>query len=75
MLLLRIGRWHWTMNLMLKAAAVTSSMALATTVCIEGTVASEIGTLEKKGDVLIHHPTGIQPVMCYAHLSSERCAL
>ncbi|TLU70229.1 PrpF family protein [Enterobacter sp. MF024] len=41
-----------------RAAPVTSSMALAAAVCIEGTVASEIGTLERKGEVLIHHPSG-----------------
>ncbi|MEM0567948.1 PrpF domain-containing protein [Salmonella enterica] len=41
-----------------RAAPVTSSMALAAAVCIDGTVASEIGTLERKGDVLIHHPSG-----------------
>lgn len=41
-----------------RAAPVTSSMALAAAVFIEGTVASEIGTFEERGNLLIHHPSG-----------------
>ncbi|WP_027712433.1 PrpF domain-containing protein [Dickeya chrysanthemi] len=45
-----------------RAAPVTSSMALAAACCIEGTIASNICSFERIGEVLIHHPSGIMTV-------------
>lgn len=54
-----------------RAALVTSSMALAAAVCIEGTVASEIGTPGGKGDVLIHHPSGTLAVQAEVNSAGD----